>query len=109
VVQNPAILAARPDARPAGRDDSFVVDSFFDRTQHAQVLLNERFAILSSNRLNEAAEAQDQLGIGTQIDVAPLLPHVRMIDKSRGIDRSMLLKGVAVDWQVDRNSVEAVG
>jgi hypothetical protein len=109
VVQNPAVIAARPDARPAGRDDNFVVDSFFDKTQHAQVLLNERFAILSSIRLNEAAEAQEQLGVGTQIEVAPLLPRARMIDKSRGIDRSMLMKGLAVDWQVDRNSVEAVG
>jgi hypothetical protein len=108
VAQNLVILAARPDAKPTA-DDEFTIDSFFDLTAHAQSMLNEKFAVISSDRRNEAAECDVPLGIGSDIPVAPVLPNVRMIDSSRALDRVMLIKGLAVDRQADRNSIEAVG
>jgi hypothetical protein len=108
-VTNPAVKAARPDARPQGRDENFVVDSFFVSTAVAQKLLEERFAFQSSYRLDEAAETRVPLGIGTDIEVAPRLPYARMIDATRALDRPMLIAGIAVDHQSDRNSIEAIG
>lgn len=108
VAQNLVILAARPDAKPAGEDE-FTIDSMFDSAAHAQALLSEKFAILSSDRRNEAAESDAPLGIGTGIAVTPLLPRARMIDAERSVDRVMVIKGLAVDRQAERNSIEAVG
>ena len=108
IAQNLVVLAARPDAKPTG-DDEFTLDSFFDLTAHAQAMTNEKFAIISSDRRNEAGECDVPLGIGTGIPVAPVLPQARMIDTSRALDRVMLIKGLAVDRQSERNSIEVVG
>lgn len=108
VRQDPAILAVRPDARPAGGDD-YTTESFFDLAAHAQVMTNERFSIMSAIRRGEAAESSEPLRIGRDVPLTPALPRAKMVDRTRGLDRSMLITGLAVDHQSERNSIEARG
>jgi hypothetical protein len=105
---NPAVLAARPDAKPQGGDE-FTIDSFFDNVADAQVMLDEKFAVLASSRRNEAAETAVPLRVGTDIAIAPVLPKARMIDANRGVDAVLIIKGLSVDTHTERNSIEAVG
>lgn len=101
-----AVLAARPDA-----NDGYeaVIESFFDTVGDAQVMLNERFAFLKAVRTHEAAEADTPLTPGYGIAVAPVVPKARMVDQSRGIDVTIPIRGLAVDMEGDRNSIEADG
>lgn len=109
VAQDPTILATRPDAKPSGNDD-FTIDSFFDSVSVAQVMTNERFAILSDQgRDNEAAESSTPLRIGIDVAIRPVLPKARMRDRTRGVDKAMLIKGLSIDMQTERNSIEASG
>lgn len=108
VAQVPGLLAVRPDAKPAG-SDSYTIDSFFDNVAHAQVMLNEKFAVLSANRRNEAGETSVPLRIGFDVPVTPALPYARMIDSEGALDKVMVIAGIAVDLETERNSIEAVG
>ncbi len=105
-VSNPAILVQRPAA-----SDGFaqIREGFFDTVADAQVLLNELATQLAGDRRREAAETDTQLQIGVDIPLTPAIPRVRMIDSSTGLDRTMFIKGVAVDLQTDRNAIEAIG
>jgi hypothetical protein len=108
VAQNVAVLAARPDARPVG-GDSFTIDSFFSNVAHAQAMLTEKFTVLSSARRVEAAESATPLRLGIDVALSPTLPRARMVDSTRGLDRVMIVKSLAVDLETDRNSLEAIG
>lgn len=103
------VKANYPDAKPAGINSDAVYDSFFDATVDAQFMLNERFNIQKVVRLHEAAESDTPLGFGNGIALSPTLPQVRMIDDTRGLNRLMLIKGLAFDRNTDRNAVEAMG
>ncbi len=108
IARNVAVLAARPDARPT-REDNYTIESFFDSAAHAQAMLNEKFAFLSANRRHEAAECRVPLRIGVDVAVAPVMPRARMIDSARNLDATMVITGMAVDLETERNSIEAVG
>ena len=108
VAQTPGLLSIRPDAKPAG-SDNYTIDSLFDNVAHAQVMLTEKFTILSSNRRSEAGETSTPLRIGFDVPIAPLLPTARMIDSEGALDRVMLITGIAVDLESERNSIETVG
>jgi len=108
VAQSPGLLAVRPDAKPAG-SDNYTIDSFFDNVAHAQAMLTEKFTILAANRRSEAGETSTPLRIGFDVPVTPTLPSARMIDSEGGLDRTMLITGIAVDLETERNSIETVG
>lgn len=101
-----AVLAARGDAVD-GYDRA--IFSFFDNTADAQLLLNERFAFQKTVRRHEAAEVAGFLSIGAGIPIAPTVPKARMIDDTRPMNRIMLIKGMAIDFNSDRNSIECDG
>lgn len=103
-----AVLAARPDAKPNGSDDE-AIPSFFNSTADAQIMLNERFAFQKSERGHEAAEADTPLSIGSGVAITPVLPKAKMVDVDRPLDQLMILRGMAVDFETDRNSIEADG
>lgn len=108
ISQSLPVLAARPDAKPQN-DDGFTRESLFDRVEDAQKLQDECFALLSSDRIGQAVETQKPMNIGSDIPVAPRLPRVRLIDKARNLDRTMIVSGAAVDHNAERNSIEAIG
>lgn len=103
-----ALLAARPDARPQGNDNA-VIDSFFDNTADAQVMLTEKFNILSALRQHEAAEVDVLIGLAGSVGVTPVLPKVRFKDATRGLNIAVPIAGIAIDRGSERNSVEGIG
>jgi hypothetical protein len=103
----PGILAVRPDA-----NDGFssVRESFFDNVADAQVLLEELHdGALGFSRANEGAETDTPIKLGDDVPMTPALPQVHMIDGLANFDRVMIIKGLAVDHNSQRNSVEAIG
>lgn len=103
----PGILAVRPDA-----NDGFtsVRESFFDYAADAQVLLEELHdGALGFSRANEAAETDTPILLGDDVPMVPALPQAHMIDRRANFDRAMIIKGLAVDHNSQRNSVETIG
>jgi hypothetical protein len=54
-----------------------------------------------------ATDTPFQLGNG--LALTPAIPKARCIDTSNGFDRTMLIKGVAIDLGSIRNSIEVIG
>lgn len=106
--QSTAVQTSRPDAKPIG-DDTFTRESFFDSAADAQKLEDEAFAIRSANRISQAVETAAVMDIGGSIPIAPRLPRVRLIDKASGLDRTLIISGLADDRNAERNSIEAIG
>lgn len=104
-VSNGAVLIARPSA-----NDGFaqVREGFFDSTADAQILLNELAAVVSVDRVREAIETDTPFQLGTTLVLTPAIPKARIIDPSNGLDKTGLIKGVAVDLATDRNSIEVL-
>lgn len=105
-VANDNLNVLRPDARD-GFDS--ITPTFFDLAAHANIVNNERASFLMSARRIEAAELDELLTIGVDIQLAPTLPLIHMIDQTTGFDRIMILKGLSIDHGSQRNSVEVMG
>ena len=105
-VSNATILANRPEAQDGYAK---VIESFFDSVADAQVLLNERAVVLQADRSHEAIETVEAYRIGVNLTVVPNLPRARAIDQTNGFDKTMLIKGLAIDLGTDRNSLEVIG
>lgn len=104
---DPAVLVSYPRAQDGFED---VRESFFDNVADAQVLVNELATILcTAPRRHEAAELSDLVKLGDEIPLTPTVPRARMVDKLSQLDRTMPIKGFSVDFQTERNSVEAIG
>jgi hypothetical protein len=103
---DPAVLASRPDAHD-GYDQ--VRESFFDSAADAQAMIEELATELSQVRRHEAAETDQPIRLGDDISLTPVLPKARMVDRSTGLNRVMVIKGLAIDFQADRNSIETIG
>jgi len=103
---DPLVIASRRDAQD-GQDS--VIDGFFNKSAHAQAFINLRFAALSKVRRHETVECDEILGIGRTIPITPALPKVRLVDDAIGLDVSITIGAISVDWNIERNSIEAIG
>lgn len=103
---NSTVLVNNPDA-----DDGYASprESFFDATADAQVLLDETANILMSPRYHIGVETDTPFKIGSTIALWPSIPRARVVDRDIELDKTMLIKAVAIDLHVDRNSIELVG
>ena len=104
--KNPAVKALRSDAID-GYDSP--LDTYLSKTSQAQFFANERANVLQSFRRHEAAETENPMGIGTDIQVVPALPKARMVDPTSNLDRAMTITAIAIDHGTGRNSIEARG
>lgn len=101
-----AIKAAHPDARDFGDSE---IEMFFVSDVHAQAMLDERFAILSTiDPLHEGIEVEEALGLGVTIPLAPTVPSFRVVDDSRGIDKTVRTRAYVHDLGTDRFSLEVL-
>lgn len=103
---NPAMLALRGDALDGYGS---IIESFWDNDADAQLILNERAAIVGVERRREAIETETPFGLGSAIALTPRIPRVRLIDRASEFDRVMMIKGVSIDLGTGRNSIEAIG
>jgi hypothetical protein len=98
------VKANHPEARDLGDTE---IEMFFVDANHAQLLLNEKFAYLSQTKpLHEAVEVEERVGLGVTIPIAPTVPSFRVIDDSRNIDLVARTRAYAHDLGTDRFSVE---
>lgn len=95
-------VIAGPDAEvearfgPLARDNTEPVETFFDGEADAQVIANERLALLSpTRRMFEHSISGDKHG--RALDFTESLPTARVIDDDRSYDASALVVSIAVD------------
>jgi hypothetical protein len=101
-----AVLAQRPDANDGYTRER---EGFCDTAADAQILLNELVGILMVDRFREAVETASPFKLGSTLPLTPTLPRARLVDKTTGFDRTMIIKGVAIDLGLDRNAIEVLG
>lgn len=102
----PAIQDLFPTAQ-----DGFdrVREGFWDSVDDAQVLTNELAGIVCVPRRHDGVETDEPLRLGDDVPLVPKIPHVRLIDFTVRLDRTMPITGLSIDLHQDRNSIEAVG
>lgn len=93
-----------------GANEQREIEMFFDSAADGQVLLDERWAWQSkANRIREAVELDVGLGLGTAVPLTPALPQFTVIDESRDISTSAIVKAYAANFDTDRYAVELIG
>lgn len=103
---NSSVLVQRPTANDGYASPR---EGFFDLTADAQILLDELAGVLQADRRHEAVETDTPFALGRTLAITPTVPKARVIDTSNAFDRTMLIRGVAIDLGSDRNSIEAIG
>ena len=105
-VEDLAIRANNPDAKGTGQGE---VEMFFDDAADAQIVLDERFALLSRvSALHEGIEVRDDMGLGDDIPYTPNVPCFTIIDDTRSINKVCRTRAVVYEAGSDRYSVEVV-
>lgn len=105
--QNSAIKTLIHDAKDLGENE---IEMFFDDPADAQVMLDEKFAILSTiGPLHEGIEVEDRIGIGTAIPYTPAVPSFTVVDDSRNLNAVGRLRAFVEDRHTDRFSIELLG
>lgn len=100
-----AILADHPNARSI--EDGREIEMFFTDTDDAQVLLDERFALMSEPGLHDGIEVEETLGLGTTIALSPTVPCFTVIDQDN-IATVARTRSYARSMSADRYAVEAL-
>ena len=85
------------------------LEMFFDNSADGQVLLDEKFALLSRiNPPHELVAVEDNLRLGQDIAISPVVPSFRIVDAARGIDVVGRCRAYAYESELDHFSVEIV-
>jgi hypothetical protein len=92
----------------AARDTDEPIVTFFDFEADAQIIANERLALLSPSRrmfdLKIAGASH-----GQALSFATVLPTARVIDEQRGYDRDALVVGIKIDLGRDTTDLTTWG
>lgn len=105
-VTGAAIKTSHIDAVDMGDAE---IEMFFVNDAHAQLMLNEKFALLSIvDPLHEGIEVEEALGLGTTIAIAPTVPSFLAVDDTRGISKTVRTRAFVHDMGTDRFSVEVI-
>lgn len=105
--QNSVIKTLIHDAKDLGANE---IEMFFDDPADAQVMLDEKFAALSTiGPVHEGVEVEDRIGIGTTIPYTPAVPSFTIIDETRNLNAVVRLRAFVEDRHTDRFSVELLG
>lgn len=104
IAENAALKATHPDAVDESTDEK---EMFFVNPAHAQIFLDECLALRSKPMgLHEGVEVDDNLGVGTKIPIAPVVPSFRFLDSEHGVDVVARTRGFIYEMGQDRCSVE---
>ena len=95
-----------PDAIDGGTSE---LEMFFDNVADAEVILAERFALLSQvSALHEGIEVAESLGFGSTVPIAPIVPSFTVIDETRGIETVARTRAYVYEAAGDNYSVEVL-
>ena len=103
---NQSIVDLYPDALDGRQDE---IEMFFASAAHSDILLSERFALLSQTEpVHELVEIDDRLGLGVDIPISPAVPTFLVVDQQRDISTICRLRGFSVELESDREAVEVI-
>lgn len=106
VKSDQAIKDAHPNADDL-RDAE--VEMFFVSEAAGQALLDERFSLLSTvEPVHERIEVAEDLGIGQDIAVTPVIPTFTIIDATRDLTVNARCYGYAIDLETDREAIAVI-
>lgn len=101
-----AIVTNHPEAVDLSTEE---IEMFFDSTADGQIVLDERFAILSQiNGAHEAVVVEETLGLGSTIPITPTTPCFRVIDEDRNLDTTLRTRAYAYEAGSDKYSIELI-
>lgn len=105
-VADQLLEGVHPDAIDGRQEE---IEMFFDSAGDGQVLLAERFALLAVHEpVHEMIEVDDRLGLGTDIQIAPVVPSFLVVDDNRDISKACRLRGFSIELESDREAVEVI-
>ena len=100
------LRSSQPDAKDTGQGE---VEMFFDSAADAQLVLNERWQLLSRvSAVHEGIEVRDDIGLGTTIPYTPNVPCFTIIDETRDIETVARTRAIVYEAATDQYSVEVV-
>jgi hypothetical protein len=98
------IAALHPNARDGSSSE---IEMFFDQPDHAQIYLDEKFALVSqTNPPHIGVEIVDDIGFGEAIPIAPTVPCFTLLDEQRAQNVLARTRAYAHDTATDRFSLE---
>lgn len=90
------------------RDNPDPVETFFDDPDDAQVMADERLALLSPSRRMLLPVVQSaQTGLDT--DYAPTIPTATVTDDERNYDKAALVVSITMDLERDKTQFQTWG
>jgi hypothetical protein len=89
----------------SARDTPDPLPSFFDSEDDAQILSDERLALLSPDRRRLAMITVGAPALPSAMPIDPVLPTVTMIDAERGIDTAAVVTEISIDTERDRSTL----
>jgi hypothetical protein len=90
------------------RDNVEPLETFFDDTADAQIMANERLALLEVKR-SLVSVLIDDTELAAGLDRTSSLPTVRVIDDEQGRNSPALIVGVTIDYNTVRTTLETWG
>jgi len=90
------------------RDTVEPLESFFDDPADAQIMANERLALLEVKR-SLVPVAIDGTELAAALDRSASLPTVRVIDDEQGRNSAALIVGIVIDYNTGRSTLETWG
>lgn len=92
----------------AARDTAEPLETFFDDPADAQVMVNERLALLEVKRSLVVASI-DGTDLAAALNRSGTLPTVRVVDDEQGRNSQALIVGVTIDYNTGRSTLETWG
>lgn len=103
---NAALKAAHPEAEDRRSSE---IEMFFDDPADGQLMLDEKFALLSKvHPLHEGVEVAERLGLGIDIPLVPSVPCFTARDEHTGVEVVARTRAFAYESGEDRFSVEII-
>lgn len=92
----------------AARDTVEPLETFFDDPADAQIMADERLALLQVKR-SLVPVSIDGTELAASLDRSQTLPTVRVIDDEQGRNSLALIVGVTIDYNTGRATLETWG
>lgn len=110
VINQYRLATAGPDAGvvakygTTARDTPDPIETFFVATGDAQIMADERLALLSADRRRATIVASGIRALPAALAVAPLMPVAHVTDTQRAIDRDAAVVELGLDFERDQTT-----
>ena len=104
--EDTALRDSQRDAQTTGETE---MESFYNNSADAQVMLDEIYATYSKvSPVHEGIEVTESLGLGTAIPLTPSVPAFQVVDEERGINVLARTRAFSYDTESESFAVEVL-